>query len=359
MYLLTFRDGCQYAGQTRGTLRKRLQGHYYANDRGSPVHQRLRAGQVACVEVLAEGLETQTLADSFENNVIAGIPVGRRLNRPTVRKRQKSPEPPVDGCYLCTWCKQWRAVKKMSVDRRRSRGRGSKCRDCYATYGRVQEFLRRAAHLGFSVDAYSVSYHVARTWQELGGPVLNSARMWQWTPHAWRTLAEGNPAEFDRTVEFLARLPPPPPLTWAEVGRMGCCGAPVEAPWEPTSKFAVRHANDSRGAGLETCFPARECQRWYDHHRRGKTSLPPRKYRPNLWPWDGPERMPCCGAPLAGDEVTAIYCWRHAKELRGAPRRACTAARRCRSLANRRRYSQKKTEAGDAYVVRPRSAEVR
>ena len=266
VYRLTFRDGCEYVGQTIRGIHKRMLAHRNDIRTGSPVTDRLRSGDIPCVELL-ETLGTQAAADTYELAAIAAIPAWRRLNRPTLRVRQGTPAPPRRGCYRCTWCGMWKPVEQMSVDRNRSRGVGSKCRDCYNTYCRVSHLFTRSSSFSGLVSggAYQVAYRLARRWREAENPPeLTTARMRTWPPEVWPTINHGGP-DFDQVVAYLQSLPPPPPpQPWGKPGRMSCCGAPPPgAPPETTLKYHTRHTQGYRNCPPRLCRPAIVCRRAY------------------------------------------------------------------------------------------------
>ena len=258
IYQLDWPDQAVYIGQTVRPLERRLRGHRSELD--SLVGKRLRAGRLPAGQILLTCL-SQSEADTQELAMIAEVPPYRRLNRPTLRRRQGSPEPPVDGCYLCCWCGQWKAVKDMSPDPNRSRGVGSKCRVCHQAYGRVSHFWRRTRRDWLTpAEAYRVAYRLARRWAELGHDLslLGTRRMRQWSRDDWDTLLEGHPRQVDDLIHYLAGLPPPPPPTWARPGTMACCGAPPETPI-PSGTFTGRHYMRSRNAVPPPCAPAKAC----------------------------------------------------------------------------------------------------
>ena len=142
VYRLTFRsDGAQYVGQTRVGMQARLVAHRRDTRWGSKVGARLRAGAVPGCEILSVA-DTPEKADTLEARAIAALPDRLKLNT-SWRPRQNTPVPPVNGCYRCAWCGQQVPVEKMAVDNNRSRGRGSKCAECYRAYCRIGSWLKR------------------------------------------------------------------------------------------------------------------------------------------------------------------------------------------------------------------------
>ena len=282
LYELSWPDGIVYVGQTYRDVGLRLKDHQYHRD--SLVGNRLRQGRIVCVrEVLS--CFNQEEADTREVEMIAAIPPHKRLNRPTIRPRQKTPIPPRDGRYRCNWCGGWYPPSRMTKDSKKSRGISYKCLDCYNGYSRVNSFFRFDGIYMIEQpgDCYSVAYRLARRWVELGFDIrtLNAARMTTWADDIWKALKYDRDA--DDLIRFLAEQPPPPPPTWAEPGKMSCCGAPIDEPI-PSEAFRNRHHFESRNARKPSCEPARACSRLYRNNgnkgvpvgKAGKPRLRPR-----------------------------------------------------------------------------------
>ena len=156
VYRLTFADGRQYVGQTIRPVAERLRQHRREKRFGA-VGERLREGQICCVEVLAE-TEDHSEADTLEAQYIRWLPQWAKLNR-SFRPRQRTPAPPVNGRYRCTWCSLDNPVELMAPNEARSRGCDSKCLECWRAYGRVKDYMRR--HWDTPTD-YSFAYRLAR-----------------------------------------------------------------------------------------------------------------------------------------------------------------------------------------------------
>ena len=113
------------------------------------------------MEVLAETTD-QTEADTLEAQYIRWTPQWAKLNR-SFRPRQKTPAPPVNGRYRCSWCQLDWPVELMANNRHRSRGVDSKCKECYRAYQRVVDYLRRNGGEGETAGVdYSFAYRYAR-----------------------------------------------------------------------------------------------------------------------------------------------------------------------------------------------------
>ena len=153
IYKLIFPDRHEYVGQTRRGVNVRLRGH--KNDRLkdgrlTEVARRLRAGQTPEVIVLSTR-DNASDADCAELAAQAQIRPDLRINGWQVVPRRNTPFPPVDGKYECVWCLRMVPTREMSVDRNRSRGYGSKCKECVRCYWRLCQPLKPA-----------VAYQVAR-----------------------------------------------------------------------------------------------------------------------------------------------------------------------------------------------------
>ena len=110
--------------------------------------------------------------------------------------------------------------------------------------------------------------------------------------------------------------------------RMPCCGAPKDGS-DPSNKYSRRHR---RGTDMreptEPCVAARECNN-RSYNPDGELKALKMKER-------GPDRMPCCGAPKAGDEVTDKFYQRHRSGSYGLKAGSpCVPAAKCRTLYNR------------------------
>ena len=282
LYELSWPDGIVYIGQTFQDILVRLKNHRRHLD--SLVGNRLRQGRVVCVREILSCFN-QEEADTRELELIAEVPPTRRLNRPTIRPRQKTPIPPRDGRYRCNWCGGWYPPNRMSANGDKRNGIGYKCKDCYNGYSRVNTFFRRDGVYMIEQpgDCYAVAYRLSRRWVELGFDIrtLNAARMDTWSDDIWKALKYDR--DVDDLIRFLAEQPPPPPPTWAEPGKMSCCGAPIDEPI-PTSVFRRRHNDRSRNATNPSCEPARVCDRLYIKNGYkgvpvGKKGKPKLRYR--------------------------------------------------------------------------------
>ena len=109
--------------------------------------------------------------------------------------------------------------------------------------------------------------------------------------------------------------------------RMPCCGAPKDGS-EPSPKYARRHYKSvDLKKPTDPCVPARQCDNLYrNQDSKGEVRQKER----------GLDRMPCCGAPTAGDETTDRFYLRHRNGAFGLiPGKPCLPAAKCRTLYNR------------------------
>ena len=140
----------------------------------------------------------------------------------------------------------------------------------------------------------------------------------------------------DRERELSAFIVPDSKPNWVRAerdeqrnnpDRMPCCGAPKDGT-EASKKYSRRHYKGIDMVRItEPCVPARQCSNRYDNKETDGAVR--QKER-------GPDRMPCCGAPRAGDEATDRFYLRHRHGAFGLDAgKPCLAAARCRTAYNR------------------------
>ena len=140
----------------------------------------------------------------------------------------------------------------------------------------------------------------------------------------------------DRERELSAFIVPDTKPNWVRAerdeqrnnpDRMPCCGAPKDGT-EASKKYSRRHYKGIDMVRItEPCVPARQCSNRYDNKETDGAVR--QKER-------GPDRMPCCGAPRAGDEATDRFYLRHRHGAFGLEvGKPCLAAAKCRTAYNR------------------------